>query len=52
MSYLIMENVDQKKYDFLMQNLNMQNSFKDNKYLKTITDAINALGEHRHDNYN
>ena len=50
MAYLIIKNSDQQKYGTLINGLASQYSMKNDQYPVTVTDAIDILQNHKHDN--
>ena len=48
-AYIYLENSDKSKYESILKNLNQQNSFGNNQYPKSITEANNVLNNHKFD---
>ena len=44
-----LENSDKSKYESILKNLNQQNSFGNNQYPKSITEANSILNNHKYD---
>jgi hypothetical protein len=52
LAYIYLDNSDKAKYGTLINELQTQQSLKNNQYPKTGTEANNVLNNHRFDNYN
>ena len=48
-AYIYLKNSDKTKYDSILKNLNQQNSFRNNQYPKSITEANSILNNHKFD---
>jgi hypothetical protein len=46
-AYLYLKQSDKKEYGSIMNGLNTQYSFSSNQYLKSLTEAVNVLSNHK-----
>jgi hypothetical protein len=51
LTVLYLKHADQKKYGYILQGLNTQQSLHNDQYPKTVIDANNVLSNHKFDNY-